>query len=53
MEPADAVRPFLRSPGSLVIVLAILAVLVYEAINVLLLLGWVRLRGRPATHQLL
>jgi len=45
VEPADAVLPLLHAPSPLVIVLAILAVLLYEALNVLLLLGWVRWRG--------
>jgi hypothetical protein len=51
VEPADAVLALLRDPGALLMVLAIVAVLVYEAVNVLLLLGWVRLRRQGLAAQ--
>jgi membrane protease YdiL (CAAX protease family) len=44
VEPAEGVVSLLNNPTPLAILLAIMAVLLYEALNVLLLLGWVRWR---------
>jgi hypothetical protein len=54
VEPAEAVLPLLNNPSPLAIVLVILAVLAYEAVNVLLVWGWVRWRrGSLAAQRLL
>jgi len=51
VAPAGKVLSLLGNPTPLAIVLVILAVLAYEAVNVLLLLGWVRWRRGSLSAQ--